>query len=146
MKTALDEAKSWFVQELRYSGELQIVLAEGIRASKPEDITIGEHVISGTYALEPRDTSRIVVVTFPCIVAWQLVDESFTAFDEYEQRDDDSFLQILFRSHYLDYIRAHHGWFEDRMHTARQYPLWTENEVIDVIAPDAPHVEPQDAI
>jgi hypothetical protein len=104
VKTALDDAKSWFLQELRYSGELHIVLAEGIRASETEDITVGDHVISGTYALEPRDTSRIVVVTFPRIVAWQLVDESFTAFDDYEQRDDDSFLQILSRSHYLDYM------------------------------------------
>jgi hypothetical protein len=73
------------------------------------------------------------------------VDESFTAFDEYDQREDESFLQILSRSHYLEYIRAHHGWFEDRMHTAKQYRLWTENEVIDVIAPNAPQVEPQNA-
>jgi hypothetical protein len=29
------------------------------------------------------------------------------------------------------------------MHTAKLYRVWTENEVIDVISPDAPRVEPQ---
>jgi hypothetical protein len=146
LKTALDDAHSWFLQELRYAGELRLELAEGIAAAEPEDITIGEHVISGTRALEPRATSRIVVVTFPRVVAWQLVDESFTALDDYDERDDTSFLQILSRSHYLDYVRTHHGWFQDRMPSAKLYRVWTENDVIDVISPDAPRVESQNAI
>ena len=60
--------------------------------------------------------------------------------------DDTSFIQILSRSHYLDYIRTHHGWFEDRMPTAKLYRVWTENDVIDVLSPDAPRVESQNAI
>jgi hypothetical protein len=146
LKTILDDAHSWFLHELRYVGELRIVLAEGITANEPEDIKIGEHIISGTRALEPRATSRIVAIAFFRVVAWQLLDESFTAFDDYEERDDDSFLQILSRSRYLDYVRAHHGWFEDRMQIPGLYRVWTENDVIDVISPDAPRIEPQNAI
>jgi hypothetical protein len=84
LKTTLDDAHSWFLRELRYAGELRIVLAEGITASESEDIKIGDHVIKGTRALEPRAASRIVLITFARVVAWQLVDESFTAFDDYE--------------------------------------------------------------
>ena len=146
MKTTLDDAHSWFLHELRYTGELRITLAEGITAKEPEDIKIGDHVISGTRAIEPQPTSRIVVITFARVVAWQLIDESFTALDDYDERDDTSFLQILSRSRYLDYVRAHHGWFDDRMPTAKQYRVWTENDVIDVISPDVPRVEPQNAI
>ena len=143
MKTTLDDARSWFLRELCYARELRIVLIEAITASKPEDIKVGDHIISGVRALESRATSRIVVITFPRVVAWQLVDESFTAFDNYEERDDTSFLQILSRSRYLDYVRTHHGWLEDRMHTAKLYRVWTESDVIDVISPDAPRIESQ---
>jgi hypothetical protein len=146
LKTTLDDAHSWFLHELIFADELRLVLAQGIAASEPEDITIGEHVISGTRALEPRATSQIVVVTFARVVAWQRIDESFTALDDYDERDDTSFIQILSRSHYLDYVRAHHGWFEDRMPTAKLYRVWTENDVIDVVSPDAPRVEPRNAI
>jgi hypothetical protein len=146
LKTTLDDAHSWFLHELRYTDELRLVLAEGIAATEAEDIPIGEHVISGTRALEPRPSSRIVVVTFTRVVAWQRVDESFTARDSYDERDDTSFIQKLSRSNYLDYIRTHHGWFADRMPTAKLYRVWTENDVVDVISPDVPRVESQNAI
>jgi hypothetical protein len=46
-------------------------------------------------------------------VAWQVVDESYTSFDDYEKRGDSGTLQSLSRSKYLDYVKANHGWFED---------------------------------
>jgi hypothetical protein len=47
-------------------------------------------------------------------------------------------LQVLSRSKYLDYVRANHGWFEDMRGPAKHYRVWTENEVVDVIACVAP--------
>jgi hypothetical protein len=41
-------------------GDLRIIVAEGFRAAEPEDITIGGHVIKGTYAIKTSEKSRLV--------------------------------------------------------------------------------------
>jgi hypothetical protein len=75
-------------------------------------------------------------------VVWQCVDESWTAFDAYEEREDDGSLQVLTRSRYLDYAHAAHGWFTDMVGPAKHYRVWTQNEVIDVVSFDPPDVRP----
>ena len=75
-------------------------------------------------------------------IAWQLVDESFTAGNDYEVREDKFALQVLTKSRYLDYVRANHGWFQDvGRGPAKHYRVWTENEVIDVVTCEAPTVK-----
>ena len=144
MKTVLDEFHASFLHAAIYTeGDLRIIVAEGFRAPEPEDITIGGHVIRGTYAIDTSEVSRLVEVRFNRPIAWQLVDESFTAGDEYEVREDRFALQVLTQSRYLDYVRANHGWFEDvGRGPGKHYRVWTENEVIDVVACEAPTVEP----
>lgn len=82
------------------------------------------------------------MVRFPQFIAWQVVDESFTGADQYEVRDDAKHLQSLLRSRYLDFVKAHHGWFEPIAGPATHYRIWTEDAVIDVIACQPPVVEP----
>ncbi len=144
MKTVLDEFHMSFLHAAMYTeGDLRIIVAEGFRAAEPEDITIGGHVIKGTYAINTSEESRFVEVRFRRPIAWQLVDESFTAGNEYEVREDKFALQVLKQSRYLDYVRAHHGWFEDMGRgPGKHYRVWTENEVIDVVACESPTVEP----
>jgi hypothetical protein len=144
MKTLLDEFHASFLHAAMYAeGELRIIVAEGFRAAEPEDIKLGGHVIKGTYAINTSEESRLVEVRFSRPIAWQLVDESFTAGNEYEVREDRFALQVLTRSRYLDYVRANHGWFEDvGRGTGKHYRVWTENEVIDVVACEAPTVQP----
>lgn len=84
----------------------------------------------------------MLAVRFPQVIAWQTVDESYTRFDEYEQCDDRRTLQILSRSKYFDYVKGSHGWWEDVLGPSRHYRVWTEDEVIDVIACEPPVVEP----
>jgi len=89
MKTVLDEFHASFLHAAIYAdGNLRIIVAEGFRAAEPEDFTIGGHVIKDTYALNTSEESRLVEVHFTHPIAWQLVDESFTAFSECEVRDD----------------------------------------------------------
>lgn len=141
MKTLLDEFYSCFLHAVVYTERaLQIVVAEGFRALEPEDVTIGTHVIKDTYAVAPADNSRLVEVRFDKPIAWQLVDESFTTFDEYEVRDDTASLQVMTQSRYLAYVRANHGWFEDIRGKGAHYRVWTENEVVDIIACEPPTV------
>jgi hypothetical protein len=143
MKTVLDEFHASFLHAATYAeGNLRIFVAEGFRAAEPEDITIGGHVIKGTYAISTSEESRLVEVRFSHPIAWQLVDESFTADSEYEVRDDIFALQVLTQSRYLDYVRANHGWFEDMRGPGKHYRIWTENEVIDVVACEPPRVAP----
>lgn len=144
MKTLLDEFHASFLHAAIYTEVgLRIIVAEGFRAAEPEDITIGVHVIEGTYAIHTTEESRLVEVRFSRPIAWQLVDESFTAGNDYEVREDKFALQVLTQSRYLDYVRANHGWFEAMgRRPGKHYRVWTENEVIDVVACEVPTVEP----
>jgi len=126
MRTLLDNAKSWFLESLLYGDQLRVVVVEGIRADTPESLKVGEHVIQNLHALEPSPRSRRAVVLFSQLVAWQVVDESYTLLDKSEVRDDTSFLSTLARSAYLQYVETHHGWFRDMVGPANHYRLWTE--------------------
>ena len=143
MRTILDDAKYWFLEHIAYAGatcrsEILAVVVEGL-LGETEDLKIGDHVVSDTRPIEAGPASRKLAIRFPQPIAWQVVDESYTTFREEEERDDTSFLQVLSRSAYLDYVLAQHGWFKG---PARHYRVWTENDVIDVVATEAPLVEP----
>jgi hypothetical protein len=145
MKTLLDSFQSSFLHAAIYhEGELLIVVSEGCLAAEPEDITIGGHLIKGTYALNTSENSRYVDVRFNRPIAWQLVDESFTSDDKYEAREDTFALQVLTQSRYLDYVLANHGWFKDvGRGVGKHYRVWTVNEVVDVVATEPPVVQPR---
>jgi hypothetical protein len=143
MRTILEEAKTWFLHSLSYKGSLAITLIEGIVGADAEGVAVGNTVIH-TRPVSVLPASRLVLIRFPRYIAWQVVDESFTAFDEYEQRDDESFLQILAKSKYFDYVNANHGWYADIIGAGKHYRVWTENEVIDVVACEEPIIEPVD--
>ena len=143
MKTLLDDFHTWFLHTAIYAeGDLRIIVAEGFRAAEPEDINILGHVIKDTQRIDTNERSRMFSIRFTRMVAWQLVVESFTAFDEYEQRDDTGTLQTLSRSKYFDYVRGSHGWYEDMIGPAKHYRVWTENEVVDVVACESPVIQP----
>jgi hypothetical protein len=140
MRTLLDEAESWFLETLTYAGELTVIVVEGIRSNTPEDKRVGSHVLKGLHAVEAAAGSRRAAIRFPRTIAWQVIDESYTAWDRSEVRDDKGFLVALTQSAYLQYVEAHHGWFKD-VGPAAHYRLWTENEVIDVVAHEEPVVQ-----
>lgn len=47
----------------------------------------------------------------------------------------------LERSRYLDYVKTSHGHNEDIAGPAKHYRVWTEDDVIDVIACEPPVVQ-----
>ena len=142
VRTVLDDSETWFLERLIYTDEIAVVVVEGFRGDTPEDIQVGEHVIRDANPVEPRVDSRRLVVRFSRPIACQVVDESYTSWEQDEVRDDDCFLQVLSSSPYLDYVTKHHGWYTDMVGPGKHYRLWTEDEVIDVIAHDEPVVEP----
>lgn len=144
MKSLLDEFQASFLHAAVYfECELRIIVAEGFRAIEPKDISVAGHIIKDTYAVGTTEQSRLVEVRFHQPIAWQLVDESFTAGNQYEIREDRYALQVLTQSRYLDYVLANHGWFQEMGRgPGKHYRVWTENEVIDVVACEVPIVEP----
>lgn len=143
MKTLLDDFHTWFLHAILYAeGELRIVVAEGFRAAEPSDFEILGRVYQGSYVIDASEASRLVEVRFSKPIAWQLVDESYTAGDDYEIIEERSAVGVLSRSRYLDYVMANHGWFKDvGRGPGKHYRVWTENEVIDVVACESPTVE-----
>ena len=141
MTPLLDEFYTTFLHALVYTeGRLSITVAEGFRASAPTDVMIGDNVISGSYALGTSPVSRLVEVTFEKPIAWQLVDESWTSRDPYEVCETGGAMAVFSKSRYLDFVEAHHGWFEEIRGSGKHYRVWTENEVIDVVACEAPTI------
>ena len=141
MHTVLDDATTWFLQEIVYKDGLHIIVAEGFKSTEPEDLFIGQTNLGPAYSIDVRSDSREIVIRFAEFVVWQVIKESFTCRDDYESSDDDGFLRILERSRYLDYVIANHGWFREVVGPAKHYQLCTEYELVDIVAYDHPVID-----
>jgi hypothetical protein len=133
MRTILEEAKTWFLHSLSYREKLTITLIEGMVDRESEEVQTRNIIVHGEHRINILPASRVVSIQFSQYIAWQVVNESFTSFDEYEQRDDTGFIQVLGRSKYFDYVNANHGWYADMIGAGKHYRIWTEDEVIDVV-------------
>ena len=146
MRTVLDEARMWQLHAVVYQDDLRLILAE-MFVGEPDDTRTDpnpalQKILRESCPIETRDDSRMMQVRFPQSIAWQVVDESFTSWDDYEERDDKGILQILSKSRYLDYVNASHGWYSDVVGPAKHYRVWNGDEVIDVVSCEEPVVEP----
>lgn len=145
MLTVLDEAEMWQLHAVLYQDDLRLILAEMFVGEPNDEHTdpnpTVQKLLQGSRPVEVKDESRMMVVRFPQSIAWQVVDESYTSWDDYEERDDTGVIQALSRSKYLDYVNANHGWYRDIIGSAQHYRVWTGNEVIDVISCEKPIVE-----
>jgi hypothetical protein len=136
----------WQLHAIVYRDDLQLILAEMFvgeaHDTRLDPNPVVQKILRASHPIEARDDSRLMVVRFPQAVAWQVVNESFTSWDDYEERDDTSVIQIITRSKYLDYVHQNHGWFRETIGPAKLYRVLTANEVIDVIACELPTIEP----
>ena len=140
MRTVLDEAEMWFVHAIVYRGDLHVIVVEGFTSDAPRDIHVGDYLLQNVHPIEVEKESRFFEVRFPRPVAWQVVDEEYSRWDEYEQGDTGT-LRILEQSRYFDYVKENHGWFADTVGPAKHYRLWTADEVVDVVACTPPTIE-----
>ncbi|MBL8815568.1 MAG: hypothetical protein JNL58_06030 [Planctomyces sp.] len=136
----------WQVHAIVYRNDLQLILAE-MFVGEPDDNIVDPNpvlqmILRETRPIEVRDDSRLMVVRFSRTVSWQVVDESFTSWNDNEECDDESTIQIITRSKYLDYVHENHGWFRETVGLAQLYRVVTANEVIDVVAFEPPTIVP----
>ena len=136
----------WQVHAIVFQDDLQIILAEMFvgesDGTRVDPNPVVQKILRASRPIEVRHDSRLMVVRFPQAIAWQVVNESFTTWDDYEERDDTSVIQIITRSKYLDYVHQNHGWFQETIGPAKLYRVLTANEVIDVVAFELPTIEP----
>ena len=134
MQTILDTGYTWILDSLVYRDELVISLVEGVKSDTPRDLKFGDALIRNASAIEATAISRRVNIRFETPVVWHVIDESYAAKDETEVHDTEGYLRVLTKSKYLKYVDENHGWHTDSVGPASLYRIWTENEIIDVVA------------
>jgi hypothetical protein len=143
VRTVLDEqggaSHGWFLEGfVLRERAVTLVLAEGIAADEPTPLVIGEHTLEGSRLVEVTTQSRRFRVVFQDVAAHQVIDESYTAWDEYEQLDGTDQIRVLSRSRFLDFIHAHHGWMFVMVDGLRHYQVVTLDSVVDIVAAGEP--------
>jgi hypothetical protein len=139
MQTILDTGHSWFLEKLVYEDKLQVYVLEALLSDKPEELTINGHTIENTYCLITTETSRQFVISFDEILAYNVVEESYTFANDYEIRTK-GILCKYERSFYLDFIVS--STLVESLKTKQyaHYGVILENFTIDVISTTAPNI------
>lgn len=144
MKTILDNCKTLFLYGLLYNESLQLFVSEGFVLDEKQSIKVGKATIDDLKPIERTANGRQYKVEFDFhdLINFQVINESYTTFDESEVRDTDGFLQVISGSKYLSFVENNHGWYKDVIdHEGKHYRLWTEDEVIDIISIKEPKIE-----
>ncbi|MFD2247277.1 hypothetical protein [Pontibacter ruber] len=143
MKSILDSAYAFYLGDILYrgSGSLQVILIEAFVKQEQVDIQITENSNLKCYPIKPTESSRQFTISFEHVIAWQVIDESWYNFDENEIRDSLGTLQVIQNSKYFEYINKYHGWYIHSIGPAKHYRIGTENEVIDVVSCEEPHIQ-----
>lgn len=161
MRTPLDElAKLCVLESIIYDGDVLELMVVELTAGQPEaiggswegdaDLPPAERIqrdLQRRTAPTSFDArSRRVAVRFQQPVAWQTMDEIYHSSNEYDQCDSTDRLRVLQKSRYLDYMRSNHGFFETWRGPSMHYQLCTVSDIVDVISPTPPVVEPVTAV
>tara|TARA_R110001583_G_scaffold12279_4_gene54610 strand:- start:2159 stop:2605 length:447 start_codon:yes stop_codon:yes gene_type:complete len=144
LKPEIQNIYTLFLDTISYSSKTRLLtvnVIEGFVSSETESIEISEgNVMDNVRSIDILDKSRKFKVEFDSPIAWQNVDESFTAFDKAEIINNKGVIQEIKNSEYLKYVRENHGWFEPHQGTAIQYRIWTENDVVDIVTTEEPQI------
>jgi hypothetical protein len=143
MKSSLDKCYGIILDSLNYrnEGELTIKLTELILSDSKIDLNFGGgKVIKNLNPIVSTTESRQFKVEFEEVVFYQVVDESYCTWDEYEIRDGNDKLQLFSKSRYMDFVIEHFPFYSAQNRKGKHYRLLATTEIIDVIAYDKPKI------
>jgi hypothetical protein len=106
-----------------------------------------EHLSFNDYALTlvvsyfPTLPARHFCAEFYDVVAWHVVNESFSVPHSDEQSELDGPFEVFRASPYLSWVKSRYGLYEAVWGAANHYRLWTETKVVDVVACIQPTVK-----
>ena len=144
MESILAEAKWWYLERLDYESALLVIeVAEGIVASVPKDVSIGDAgTIRDACPIEVTDQSRRVRVQFSNVLAYQVTDESYAvpASGKIEEVGGQTLCQHT-GSEYLEYVQQNSlikHLVDDPVH---HYSFNLADDIIEVITTTEPSID-----
>ncbi|NPU93976.1 MAG: hypothetical protein HPY82_18860 [Gammaproteobacteria bacterium] len=138
MQSILDSGYSWLLDSLKYQdGCLSIFLTELSRSATPENKTEGAP-LDNCFAVKASESSRKVCVKWERPITWQVVNESVDAKEPDIVFKSHGFLSEIEKSQYFDYVKVRFGWYSCISGDFRLFNVWTENEIIEIVASTEP--------
>jgi hypothetical protein len=140
MDSILNGSDTWYLDRLVFGDRLEVYIVEGIRASEPTDIHVGDVTLSGTYAMNITPASRRVVVIFDQVLTFLVTNESYATPGEGDRRSD-GILCRYEQSSFLDYVRT--STLVDVLgpNEYSHFGLLLADDIIDVASASIPRVE-----
>ena len=140
----INKSTLWFFELLSQNGSaLQLILSEGIVGNKDGFIELlGKTHYIGKQ-IEITKKSKRVSFAFNHYLAYQIIDETFTARDsdeihESEKKDKSYNYQIIIKSKYLDYLNEEHGWYIDVVGPVKLYRICSRDYIVEVASFEPP--------
>lgn len=137
MKDIINNSKYWYLQDLKYTDELVVRIAEGIESEDEQDIIIGGENLARARAVDITGQSKVIEIIFAHVLAYNVTDESYTEWDDEEQ-----FKGLVFReytkSHYLNFLSNHTLIEKLEGGNYSHYALVLCDDIVDVIAKGEP--------
>ena len=143
MKSTLDNCDGIILDNLNFQNEDELIIkiSELILSDSKTDLNFSNgNVIKGLNPLELRTESRQFTVNFKGVAFYQVVDESYCYWDNYDIRDGKYKLQELIKSRYLDFINDNFPFYSNLDKSGTHYRLITSDQVIDIICFDKPTI------
>jgi hypothetical protein len=118
---------------------LKLVIEEGRASDIPEDIRIGDVVLSEARPVVVDETCKIYEVLFGTYVAYSIRNESYTSGDEGEE-----FTGRLYRfyskSYFLDYVRLATFATDEFPGKLSHYEFVCANHIVDIVSDSEPAI------
>ena len=136
----LNNCYTLFFDSITFDGDLRINVIEGRKSKSPESLEICGKELGLVHKLQPESDSSEFTISFQRPVVWQVIDESYSIYNDEEEFDLKGLFSIISKSRYLEYVNQTHGLYKDCIGPGKLYRVWTEDQVIEVVAVDEPTI------
>ncbi len=119
---------------------LLLEISEGIVSDLKEDLIVGEATIEGVSSVDITNDSATYYVEFDHYVAYSVLDESYTVWDEYGKWEGHKF-RVYTKSHFLEYISKDTFADDDYPGPYRHYALICENHIVHIASCNPPTIK-----
>jgi hypothetical protein len=120
-----------------YDNELKLLFSKSLTSETPETIALGNIELKDVYSINIDSESPLIQLKFERYIAYSIRNESFTAWDDYEEFEGRIF-RIYRKSRYLDYIQLSTIASEDYPGPYKHYGIACLNHIIDVVSTEEP--------